>query len=565
MAKHRFRNWLRGLFGGAAKRMHVPQWLVDYFTGGEVGAGVHVSHESALKWTAFGAAVDLVSDSMGQMPCLLYRRTGEHTRTRARDLVEYKLLRRQPNPEQSAFTFFSSMQGWAMTWGNAYAEIQRAALGKTVALWPIPSNRVKVTRPKSELHYEVYDEKGQLQTVLFGHEVIHIHTLGDGIVGRSPVSQYREAIGLGLAAEKYSAAFFGNNASPGGVLEHPTHLSDDAIKHLRESWNAEHGGPGKSNRPAILEEGMTWKTVGLPPEDSELIATRTMQIREIARIFHIPPHMLGDLERATFSNIEHQGIEYVTHCLGPWMVQWEQEIANKLFPLDKPDVYAEFLSQSLMRGDTPSRYAAYQTGINAGWFTRNEARERENLNPIDGLDEPLVPVNMTTPDLLGKQQAPPAGNQGGGQDQGQDEGKPADEGDGSRALSPAMRDLLMDIAARVVRRAVRTFRKRVKAGHNGDGFDTTLEIVANDHAEQIRTVLGPAIYAAASSMRLDEIHASRCIGALIGTYERGFRQTLAAAKPNPADVLLNFERNAPRAMVAAIAQELTHAHADTDE
>jgi hypothetical protein len=209
---------------------------------------------------------------------------------------------------------------------------------------------------------------------------------------------HREALGLTKATEEFGARFFGSGASMSGALTRPVgaqRLSENSLKMLRESFSKMHSGLSNTHRVAILEDGMTYTSIGVPPENAQFLETRKFQRGEVASIFHVPPHMIGDLEHATFTNIEHQGIEFVTYCLGPWLRAWESEIHRKLIaPTEKRSLFAEFLVDGLLRGDTQARYQAYSVGRQWGWLSANDVRERENMNPIDGGDEYMVPLNM---------------------------------------------------------------------------------------------------------------------------------------------------------------------------
>ncbi len=230
-------------------------------------------------------------------------------------------------------------------------------------------------------------------------QVFHLKSLSiDGVTGLSPIAQAREAVGLSLATEEYGAKFFGNGARPGGVLEHPGILKDP--EKLRESWNKVYQGTRNSHKVAVLEEGMKYHTIGIAPEDAQFLETRKYQVNEICRIFRVPPHLVGDLERATFSNIEHQSIEFVQHTIRPWLVRWEQAISRSL--LDEKErllYFAKFNVDGLMRGDYKSRMEGYAVGRQNGWLSANDIRGLEDLPPIpkeQGGDVYLVNGNMMT-------------------------------------------------------------------------------------------------------------------------------------------------------------------------
>jgi HK97 family phage portal protein len=235
--------------------------------------------------------------------------------------------------------------------------------------------------------------------VLFADEILHIHGFSrDGIVGLSPIAYARESIGLGLAAQEYGARLFANNTTPKGVIEYPGKFKNqDTLNRLKEQIESAHRGLTNSHRMLILEEGMKWAQTGIAPEDAQFLQSRKFQIAEIARIFRIPPHMLGDLERATFTNIEHQSIDFVVHTIRPWLVRWEQEIMRSLLlPSQQKTHFAEFNVDALLRGDIKSRYDAHAVGIRNGWLNADEVRQLENMNPIpDGKGQQyMVPLNM---------------------------------------------------------------------------------------------------------------------------------------------------------------------------
>jgi HK97 family phage portal protein len=278
-------------------------------------------------------------------------------------------------------------------WGNSYSFIERNLLGDVLALWPLNPAQISVERNgESRLIYVWRPSNGQ-KRAFSAEDIIHPRLFSlDGIVGLSPISQAREAIALGLAEQEYGARLFSNDARPGGVLEHPLELDDETHARIKRSWEEGHRGLSNAHRVAILEQGTKWVQVGMPAKDAEFLASRKLSIIEICRFYGMQPHMVQDLDRATFSNIEQQGIEFVTYTLMPWTVEIEQEFTRKLAP--NSNVFAEFMLQGLLRGDTKSRYDAYAVGRQWGWLSVNDIREFENMNPVEGGDEYLVPLNM---------------------------------------------------------------------------------------------------------------------------------------------------------------------------
>lgn len=390
------------------------QELIDALTGSPTYAGVSVTSDTALRMSAVFACVKVLSESVAYLPLILYKREGEKKKSRATSHPLYTLLHDKPNSEMTSFTFRQTMMLHLCLRGNAYAEIETDRLGRVLSLTPIPQDQYVVTPERKDgvIRYKVKTIQTGIEKYIETEKMLHLMGLStNGLIGLSPIQQARQSIGLGLAAEEYGARFFGNGANLDGVLQHPGKLTKDAKDYLRTSWEARHAGISKSHRTAVLEEGMTYNRIGIPPEDAQFIETRKFQITDIARIFRVPPHMIGDLDRATWANIEHQSIEFVAHTLGPWLKNWEQTILWKLLkPQEQQQYYAEFLVDALLRGDTQSRYAAYATARQNGWMSANDIREKENEDPVDGGDVYLVPLNMVPADQAGSR--PPVPNDG---------------------------------------------------------------------------------------------------------------------------------------------------------
>lgn len=320
-------------------------------------SGIPVSEQTALTYSAVFGCVRIISETLACLAWHVYERVGDTRERRANHPAE-RLLHRRPNPEMSAFDFRQTLQAHVLTWGNGYAEIERNYLGQPIALWPITPDRVTPRRDdRRQIVYEVSpgpDQPGPPRTIP-ADQMFHVHGLGfDGLCGYSPIRLAAQSIGLGLAAERFGATFFGNGARPGAVLEHPEGLTDQGRKHLKESID-EFRRAG-ANRTMILEHGTTWKTIAVEPEAAQFLESRKFQVQEICRWFRVPPHKLADLERATFSNIEHQSIEFVTDAIMPWVCQWEQEADAKLFLPEEADTYfAKIRLHSLLRGDSQQR------------------------------------------------------------------------------------------------------------------------------------------------------------------------------------------------------------------
>lgn len=371
-----------------------PQWLTDALSGGvSSSSGVKINEDTALSITAVYAAVRVISETVSSLPLKVYKKTPEG-REEYRDNNLWKLLHDTPNREMSSYTFREVLTGMALTHGNGYAEIVRDGSGRPVELWPMLPGYVTIEVVDNRI---VYIFNGAGGSIYFeADQVFHIKNFStDGIIGKSPIRLAREALGLSVAAERMGGERFANSSHPGGVLEHPGKLSPEGLENLRKSWEALHKGTGNSSRVAVLEEGMRFNNISIPSDDAQWIETRKFQISEIARMYRVPPHTIGDLERSTFSNIESQQISFYRDTLLPWLTRWEQEIQRKLI-LDKDALYAEHNVDGIMRGDTEARYQSYKVARESGILSVNEIRMRENLNPIEGGDIYLQPLNMVS-------------------------------------------------------------------------------------------------------------------------------------------------------------------------
>jgi HK97 family phage portal protein len=296
----------------------------------------------------------------------------------------------------TSFVFRETLMGHLLLWGNSYSQIIRDGRGKVIALYPLLPDKMTVNRSEKGEIYYLYNKEGQ-EYILTKDEVLHIPGLGfDGLIGYSPIAMAKNAIGMAIATEEYGAKFFANGANPGGVLEHPGVVKDP--QRIRDSWNAVYQGTSNAHRIAVLEEGMKFQSIGIPPEQAQFLETRKFQTEEICRIFRIPPHLIGDLERATFSNIEHQSISFVVHTIRPWLVRIEQSINKSLFSeSEKKEYFVSFVVEGLLRGDYESRMRGYSIGIQNGFMSPNDVRSLENMNPIpdeEGGNTYMVNGNM---------------------------------------------------------------------------------------------------------------------------------------------------------------------------
>ena len=363
---------------------------------GSTASGKTVNERTAMQTTAVYACVRILAETIASLPLHIYKYT-DKGKEKAVDHKLYYLLHDEPNPEMTSFVFRETLMSHLLLWGNAYAQIIRDGRGNVLSLYPLLPDKITVDRNlNGEIYYQYLKDTGTI--ILRKEEVLHIPGLGfDGLVGYSPIAMSKNAIGMAIACEEYGAKFFANGANPGGVLEHPGVVKDP--KRVRDSWNAVYQGSGNAHRVAVLEEGMKFQSIGIPPEQAQFIATRKFQITEIARIFRIPPHMIGDLEKSSFSNIEQQSLEFVKYTLDPWVVRWEQSIQRALLSQEeKRKYFIKFNVDGLLRGDYQSRMNGYSVGRQNGWLSSNDVRELENLNRIPteiSGDLYLINGNMT--------------------------------------------------------------------------------------------------------------------------------------------------------------------------
>lgn len=397
-----------GIFSGLFKSRDKPEnrtagSTYTFYMGGTT-AGKTVTERSAMQMTAVYSCVRILAEAVAGLPLHLYKYTDDGGKEKALDHPLYRLLHDEPNPEMSSFVFRETLMTHLLLWGNAYAQVIRNGKGEVIALYPLMPNKMSVDRDENgRLYYTYYrgsDEaikNKDFAVTLQPSDVLHIPGLGfDGLVGYSPIAMAKNAIGMAIACEEYGAKFFANGAAPGGVLEHPGTIKDP--QRVRESWQSTFGGSGNANKIAVLEEGMKYTPIGISPEQAQFLETRKFQINEIARIFRVPPHMVGDLEKSSFSNIEQQSLEFVKYTLDPWVIRWEQSIQRALLSHDEKSVYfAKFNLEGLLRGDYQSRMNGYAIGRQNGWMSANDIRELENLDRIpaeEGGDLYLINGNM---------------------------------------------------------------------------------------------------------------------------------------------------------------------------
>ena len=382
-----------GLFSGLFRSRDKPKnstagSTYTFYMGGST-SGKRVTEQSAMQMTAVYSCVRILSEAVAGLPLHLYKYNDKGGKEKAIEHPLYRILHDEPNPEMTSFIFRETLMTHLLLWGNAYSQIIRNGKGEIVALYPLMPNKMKVDRDENGvLYYEYTHSSDEADTMknttvrLSSYDVLHIPGLGfDGLVGYSPIAMAKNAIGMAIACEEYGAKFFANGAAPSGVLEHPGVIKDP--QRVRDSWQSTYGGTANAHRVAVLEEGMKYTPISISPEQAQFLETRKFQINEIARIFRVPPHMVGDLEKSSFSNIEQQSLEFVKYTLDPWVIRWEQALSRALFTEEeKTSMFIKFNLEGLLRGDYVSRMSGYATARQNGWMSANDIRELENLDLI---------------------------------------------------------------------------------------------------------------------------------------------------------------------------------------
>lgn len=436
-------------------------WGDFWFTGIPFKGSPHqLTADAAMRLTAVYACVRVLCESVSSLPFVLYREADDGAKKAVKTHWLYRLFAVRPNDFQNPMEFREMMQQHCGLRGNAFARIVSDASGIVTDLIPIHPDRVTIEMLGDTNWRYIVRNADQTSTTLTRGQVFHLKCMSpDGIVGMNPIAAARDAIATGLSAQDYGMRYFQNDATPGGWIEYPGQFKDDSQKRVfREEWQRQQSGRNR-HKTAILEFGMKYHPIEVSNDDAQFIETRKFSVSEIARLFRIPPHMIGDLEKATFSNIEQQSLEFVIHCLTPWLVRWEEAIRYAfLEPEDGLNV--EFPTRALLRGDAAARATYYHNGILDGWMVRNEARVFEGLNPIEGLDEPLRPLNMVEENEAEQQQDPDNANgtpdDPGGQQNPPDADTPNDPSGRMLALAEAAADRVTRKESLMVQSALRS-------------------------------------------------------------------------------------------------------------
>lgn len=485
-------------------------------------AGVNMNEDAALTISAYWNGINIISGTVGFLPFRVYRKDVQGREIAPASRIDW-LLHERPNEYMSAFTFRQVLQEHALGWGNGYAEIDFDMRGRAIALWPLLPNKMKPEVTKNKAGEKVlvykYDQGNGKTTVFPSWKIFHVKGMGfDGVKGYSVINYWRESLAQAKALERYGTSFFSNDATPSAVLEHPAKLTDEAEKNLRKSWEEKHRGVDKQHKIAILEEGMKLHQIGVSPEDAQFLTSRKFSVIEVARWLNIPPHMLKDLEKATFSNIESQGIEFVTYTLMPWLKTWESEANYKMFGVEgRRKFFTEFVANALLRGDSKTRFEGYRVAINSGWISRNEVRQLENMREIEGLDSFLKPMNYETV---------------GGEPENN---IPLEvEPDDDTAQREKFAELFRDTFRRLVTKEVNTLRRRIKAEDRAE-VETLVSEFYDSFRDHVTEVLEPVMRALGATSEAAVKEADRYV-------VRSRAAILEAIKEeNAADVLSDWQ------------------------
>jgi len=370
------------------------QYIPSHF--GAESAGVTVTHDSALTFTGAFAAISIKAENLASLPKAVFRNTPEGNKAENKHPV-YNLIHYQPNPNMTDFVFWELIESHIAGWGNAYALIETGAAGRAKALWPIMPNNVQVIKNGKEIYYKVLT--GDFSGTYMAEEFLHFKIFTkDGYMGMDPISYHAQALGLALAGQKFATEYFESKGALRGVFEMEGSLGETAYQKLQQNLNS---APNHSTK--ILEYGLKYKPISISPDAAQVIQSRIFSIQDASRIWKVPVSLLAEHSHSTFSNTEQQDIQFVKYGLRPECKRIETELETKLFSGSEREVMnVKFDLKGLLRGDLKTQAAFYHSGIQDGWLNRNEVRGMENRNPVDGLDEYLVPQNMTLASLLEK-------------------------------------------------------------------------------------------------------------------------------------------------------------------
>lgn len=513
--------------------------LARLMTGGESSAGVYVSERSAMQMATVWACIRLLAESIAQLPCHVYTKNRDGSKSRVTDIPLAELLAYRPNQVHTAFELHELLITALAATGNACLFPIRRSNGQVIELLPVPPWSVSFRTERGRLRYLV--QVGG-RTEEYGPEAImHIRGLSlDGLVGVSPIAYHRETLGLASAAGRYGSLLFRNGARPSGTIKIPNRMSQEAYERFRDNWHETYGG-GNIGKTAILEEGAEYAAMSMSNEDAQYLEVRQFQRTEICSIFRIPPHMIGDLTKSSFSNITQQSLEFVKYTILPWCRRIETAIMRDLLTEQerKKGLFVEYLVAGLERADIKTRYEAYQIGINGGFLSPNDVRLKENMNPRPGGDIYLAPLNM-----VDSSQGMPAGDPGAGKTGG----APAPGRTGTRAATARQ---IKGVEAREGLRS--RYRKR---------FQAVAQQLVNKEVAAVRALLGEKGKAASADQLRERIEAfyqefpatvEAELRGLVGSYAKEVRDLAVAEVDGDGEVDLGAFSTFVSGLLTAVA------------
>jgi HK97 family phage portal protein len=490
------------------------EWFLD---GGwaQSSTGEIITEDRAYTIPAVMACVRIIAETIGSLPLTLYQQTPDGGKKDAVDEDLYWLLKETPNSENTRMEFFETLSGHGAIRGNAFTEIVRNSRGYPLELNILHPDQVRVRRKNGILIYEVYPLMGQgTPRILFSDDIMHFRLFSsNGITGMSPIEFARNNFGLAISQEEHASKLFSNGAMPGGMLTTDNSLRQDEREAAKQSWQAAHGGVKNAHKIAFLSGGIKWQQISMNAEDAQFLESRRFQLAEIARIFRVPLHLLQELERSTNNNIEHQSIEFVVHTIRPWLVRWESAITRDLLTASQKrrGLFVKFNHDALLRGDTTTQSEAITKYVSGGIYSRNEAREILDRNPIEGGDEYLVPLNMepvgkNQNDNATKRDIIPAQN---------------DAKIVQKRAKNAFRALIQDISERIVSKDVAAIRKNAKKLRAKD-FQDWMEKFFAEQQEFFRSQMTPLAQKVADGIgECDSREISKYIDQLSSNYHSG--------------------------------------------
>jgi len=543
------------------------EWLLRALGVPEGVAGVDVNEDTALKHSAVWACVRVLSETIASVPLQVFTRSGD-TVSPDRDHPLYHLLHDAPNPHQTSFRFREMLMGHLALWGNAYIEIERDRAGRPVALWPLLPDRTEPKR-KSGTKYLVTRPDFGREYVLQPGRFIHICGLGfDGLKGYSPIAYARMSLGLAMAADEYGGRFFGKGMQPSGYLTTQNRFrKPEDLEAVREQFEEVHGGLKNSHRMLILQQGLEWKPISIPPNDAQFLETRGFGVLDVSRWYGVPPHLLAHLSDATFSNVEHEGTRFVTHTIRPWAVRWEQELAKELFPGSNKRSFAEFSLDGLLRGDMTTRFEAYSKARMMGVYSANEVRRLENMNPLaDGGDIYMVPANMMAVERLSDPPPAPIAPPAGDDDDDDDRSAPASPSEiramaGRRRTIASFEPLIRQAAVRIMNREIPVVRRMARANlRTASVFEGEVGAWYQGHRDYVQRQMEPVLQAMASEIVPQAIDEANRGGEyepapFVRSYAATFAERHATRAQNQLSNLLT--RTEPDEQLVAIEERLT--------